>query len=200
MLGYFGRHRSKYRLTGPRVYIRPACKWDQKQWMLLRVKSKDFLTPWEPSWGVDAASKWAFKRRLKRQQLEWHEGRAHGFYIFDIESNQLLGGITLANIRYGVVQGANVGYWIGEPFARQGYMAEAIQLALEFAFQNLNLHRIEAACLAHNDASRQLLVKSGFQEEGLAREYLNINGRWQDHISYAILRTDPRPAIPIMPG
>ena len=75
-------------------------------------------------------------------------------------------------------------------------MTEAIQLALEFAFQKLNLHRVEAACLANNEASRNLLVKSGFCEEGLAREYLNINGRWQDHITYAILRTDPRPAFP----
>ena len=200
MFGYFGRHRSKYRLTGPRVYIRPPCKWDQKQWMALRQESKDFLVPWEPLWGPDATSKRAFNRRLKRLQQDWSEGRGHGFYIFEEATNQLLGAITMSNVRYGVVQGANIGYWVGVSHARQGYMFEAIQLVLEFAFRKLNLHRIEAACLTSNDASRKLLIKSGFQEEGLARQYLCINGRWQDHITYAILRNDPRPAFPVQMG
>jgi len=200
MFGYFNRHHSKYRLTGPRVYIRPPNVWDRKQWVALRAESKDFLVPWEPYWPADATTKSAFKRRLKQQRRDWQLGRNYGFYIFDNQTNQLLGGITMGNVRYGVVQGANIGYWIGAPYVRQGYMAETIQLILEFAFQHLNLHRIEAACLAHNEASRKLLIKSGFQEEGVAREYLCINSRWQDHVTYSILPTDPRPSFPVRLG
>jgi ribosomal-protein-alanine N-acetyltransferase len=70
-------------------------------------------------------------------------------------------------------------------------MSAALQSLLPFAFERLGLHRIEAACLPHNEASRKLLEKSGFQEEGLARRYLRINGSWQDHVLYALLRDDP---------
>jgi ribosomal-protein-alanine N-acetyltransferase len=100
----------------------------------------------------------------------------------------MLGGVTLSNLRRGVAQSASLGYWIGENYKRQGYMTESIAAALNLAFVRLGLHRIEAACLPDNQASRALLLKCGFEEEGHAREYLRINGRWQDHLLFAILR------------
>ena len=87
----------------------------------------------------------------------------------------------------------SLGYWTGAPYARQGYMTEAVACVLDHAFGRLNLHRVEAACLPHNDASRGLLLKCGFKEEGLGRGYLKIDGRWRDHLLFAILRDDPRP-------
>ena len=107
----------------------------------------------------------------------------------------LVGGITLSNVRRGVSLSASMGYWMGKPHARKGYMAEAIQLSLGFSFDTLGLHRIEAACLPSNTPSRNLLLKSGVVQEGFARSYLRINGTWQDHVCYAILRTDSRPGI-----
>ena len=80
---------------------------------------------------------------------------------------------------------------MGESYSGRGYMSEAVRLLLSFAFDTLGLHRVEAACLPHNRASRRLLAKLGFREEGLARRYLCINGRWQDHVTHAILRDDP---------
>ena len=186
----------KFRLRGPRVHIRPARRSDQKQWLALRAASREFLEPWEPTWAGDALTPRAFKRRLVKFHDDWRRETAYAFLIFENGSNRLLGGITVANVRRGVVQSANVGYWIGAPNARQGFMAEALQLALDFCFTRLRLHRVEAACLPHNMASRGLLAKSGFREEGLARQYLCINGRWQDHVTHAILATDNRPVVP----
>lgn len=110
----------------------------------------------------------------------------------------MVGSITMANVRRGVVQSANIGYWTGQPYIRRGYMAEAVQIVLDFAFRRLQLHRIEAACLEENAASKALLLKAGFRPEGLARKYLCIAGRWQDHETFAILRTDPRPDVPVL--
>jgi ribosomal-protein-alanine N-acetyltransferase len=103
----------------------------------------------------------------------------------------LVGGLTLANIRRGVAQAGSIGYWIGEPFAHQGYMTAAIRALVPFCFGNLRLHRLEAACIPTNRASIGLLEKTGFQREGYARGYLCINGKWQDHYLYARLTDDP---------
>jgi ribosomal-protein-alanine N-acetyltransferase len=82
---------------------------------------------------------------------------------------------------------------MGEPFARQGYMTAAVRAVAPFAFSALGLHRLEAACIPTNTASMRLLEKCGFVREGLARQYLCINGQWQDHVLYARLRDDPAP-------
>ena len=106
--------------------------------------------------------------------------------------NALLGAITLDNIRRGPAQSATIGYWIGQPFARQGYMREAIGALVSHAFTAMDLSRIEAACLPENVASRGVLEKSGFKYEGVAQSYLQIHGRWRNHVLYSILRGDRR--------
>jgi len=182
------------------VHIRPPKPGDQAQWLSLRRESRNFLRPFEPSWPRDALTSAGFRRRMKRIQTEWQAETGYGFLVFRNDDSALVGGVTLANVRRGVTQSSSVGYWIGVPHARQGYMFEALQLCLDFGFRTLNLHRIEAACLPENQASRGLLEKSGFQEEGLARRYLFIAGEWQDHIVYAMLENDPRPLIAKKPG
>jgi ribosomal-protein-alanine N-acetyltransferase len=106
------------------------------------------------------------------------------------DDEALLGGITLTNLRRGVAQCASLGYWIGARHARQGYMTEGIGGMLTFCFEDLGLHRVEAACLPTNVASKALLTRRGFREEGYAREYLRINGKWQDHLLFAMLRDE----------
>src|SRR5262249_12115313 len=96
----------------------------------------------------------------------------------------------LTNIRRGVAETGSLGYWIGERHARQGYMTEGLQLTLTFAFQRARLHRVEAACLPRNEPSRKLLAKCGFREEGHAREYLCIDGSWQDHVLVGLPRDE----------
>jgi ribosomal-protein-alanine N-acetyltransferase len=91
-----------------------------------------------------------------------------------------------------VAETASLGYWVGEPFARRGHMTAALPLVLDFSFDRLRLHRVEAACLPTNVPSRTLLLHTGFSEEGYARRYLLIDGKWQDHLLFAMLREDWR--------
>ncbi len=177
-------------IAGDRVFLRPPRLGDWRAWVALRRQSRDFLAPWEPVWSRDHLSKAAFRRRLHHYR---HNETVRAFLIFRHEDDALLGGVTLSNIRFGVSKSCSLGYWIGAPYARQGYMSEALDLVLNHAFLSLGLHRIEAACLPANEASRRLLDKCGFRQEGLAREYLKINGRWQDHLLFALLKSDPRP-------
>ena len=95
-------------------------------------------------------------------------------------------------MRRGVAQAGSLGYWMGEPHARRGFMTAAVNALIPFAFGALRLHRLEAACIPSNVASVRLLEKTGFTREGFAREYLCINGVWQDHLLYALLKGDVR--------
>ncbi len=177
-------------LEGDRVYLQLPVQRNWDAWAALRAESRDFLAPLEPPWAYDSLTRGAYRRRLKTYKSEMRQGLTYSFLIFRRIDDALLGGITLSNLRRGVAQSATLGYWIGAAHSRQGYMTEALAAVLEFAFSRLELHRVEAACLPANEASRRLLLKSGFREEGYAREYLRINGRWQDHQLYAMLRSE----------
>lgn len=179
-------------IRGEDVYLRYPRVSDFFAWSRLRHESRAFLAPWEPSWTTDELTKGAFRRRLKKYQRESRLDSAYAFFVFRTEDNALLGGCTLSNVRRGVTQCCALGYWIGERFARQGYMFDAVRALVPFIFKTLGLHRIEAACLPSNDPSKSLLVKAGFREEGLARRYLQINGEWQDHVLFALLAEDAR--------
>jgi ribosomal-protein-alanine N-acetyltransferase len=175
------------------VSLRAPQMNDFNEWVALREASRDFLVPWEPIWPTDDLTRGAFRRRLKRYAEDVRSDQAYPFFIFATEGQRLVGGVTLTNIRRGVAQAGSIGYWVGAPFARRGFMTAALLALVPFAFQGLRLHRIEAACIPTNAASIALLEKSGFKREGYAREYLCINGAWQDHLLYARLADDPAP-------
>jgi ribosomal-protein-alanine N-acetyltransferase len=177
-------------VSGEGVFLRAAQMSDFAQWMALREKSRDFLTPWEPTWLEDDLTRASFRRRLKRYSEDMRTDFAYPFLLFRRSDNALLGGITLTNIRRGVAQSGSLGYWVGAPFAHQGYMTRGVSALAPFAFEGLRLHRIEAACIPTNQPSIKLLERTGFQREGYAREYLCINGLWQDHLLYARLHGD----------
>jgi ribosomal-protein-alanine N-acetyltransferase len=174
-------------VRGDGVYLRYPRVSDFVAWSKLRADSREFLTPWEPLWSTDELSKGAFRRRLRRYQKEARLDTAYAFLVFRQMDNALVGGCTLSNVRRGVTQCCALGYWIGERFSRQGHMFDAVRALVPFIFRTLGLHRIEAACLPENEASKSLLVKAGFRQEGLARRYLQINGEWQDHVLFALL-------------
>lgn len=179
-------------LKGERVMLRLPTAGDYREWATLRTESRRFLEPWEPAWAPDELERNAWRQRLGRYRDDYARGSAVAFFIFDTASGKLLGGITLGNIRYGVAQSGHIGYWIGQPYAGQGLMAEALDLLAGFAFDTLRLHRIEAACIPDNARSIRVLEKAGFQREGLLRSYLRINGVWQDHYLYALISDDFR--------
>ena len=177
-------------IEGDGVYLRAPQMSDYSEWTTLREASRAFLTPWEPTWPSDDLSRSAFRRRLRRYAEDQRADTSYAFFLFRKSDDALVGGLTLANIRRGVAQAGSLGYWIGEPFARRGLMTGALHGLVPFAFGSLRLHRLEAACIPSNAASIRLLEKMGFVREGYAREYLCINGLWQDHLLFARLNGD----------
>ena len=166
---------------------------DHAEWSELRMKSREFLQPWEPTWPADDLSKSAFRRRLAAYARDIDLDQAYPFFVLRQKDDALLGGVTLSNVRRGVAQMGSIGYWIGQPYVRRGHMLAAVRTVAPFAFQRLGLHRLEAACIPENVASRELLLKAGFRLEGEARAYLKINGVWRDHLLFGMLTGDLAP-------
>ncbi|RMC34957.1 GNAT family N-acetyltransferase [Paracoccus alkanivorans] len=183
--------RRPVRLETERIVLRLPAHSDFNAWSALRIESRDFLTPWEPVWSPDHLTRKSFTNRVYWAARASKGGTALPLFLLR-RDGVLLGAITLDNIRRGPAQTGTIGYWIGKPFARQGYMREAIGALVHHAFTTLDLSRIEAACLPENAASRGVLERSGFKYEGVAQSYLQINGRWRNHVLYANLRSDRR--------
>jgi [ribosomal protein S5]-alanine N-acetyltransferase len=178
------------RLVGRRVMLRPPTREDFEEWSRLRETSRRFLTPWEPTWSADALTRASYRQRLFHYASEWRTGQGYNFFLFRNADGALLGGIGLSQVRHGVAESGNLGYWMGERYSGQGFMTEGLALMLGFCFGRLKLHRVEAACLPHNAASRKVLAKNFFREEGYAKEYLCIDGAWQDHVLFATLHDE----------
>ncbi|WP_226781938.1 GNAT family N-acetyltransferase [Oceaniglobus trochenteri] len=184
--------RRRVRIETDRISLRAPQHGDFRAWSALRQASADFLIPWEPTWSPDHLTRKSFTNRVYWAQRSIGNGTALPLFLIRRNDSTLLGAITLDNIRRGPAMAGTLGYWIGEPFARQGYMAEAIAGVVHHAFHVMDLSRVEAACLAENAASRATLERSGFKYEGVAQSYLQINGRWRNHVLYSNLRSDRR--------
>ncbi len=188
----FGRGRRQVLIRTGRLFLRPPRHGDWRQWASLRAASREFLEPWEPAWSDDHLSRKAFLNRVHWAGRAVAHGTALPLFIFRREDQALIGALTIDNIRRGPAQAGTAGYWIGQPYARQGYMREALEAVVHHAFTIMDLSRLEAGCLPENTASRGVLEKTGFKYEGVAQAYLQINGRWRNHVLYANLRADRR--------
>lgn len=186
----------RLRIETARMTLRLPVHSDFRPWANLRETSAEFLIPWEPSWAPEHLTRRAFANRVYWAQRATSGGTALPLFLIERQTSDLLGAITLDNIRRGPAQAGTLGYWIGQPFARQGYMREAVEAVVHHAFTALDLSRIEAACLPENTASRGVLEKCGFKYEGVSQSYLQINGRWRNHVLYANLRSDRRGRAP----
>ncbi len=184
--------RRRLRIETERMTLRLPQHADHRAWAELREVSAEFLAPWEPVWSHDHLTRSAFTNRVYWAHRAQAQGTALPVLLIRREDQALLGAVTLDNIRRGPVQAGTLGYWIGSPFARQGYMREAILAMVHHAFQTLDLSRIEAACLPENRPSRGVLETTGFKYEGVAQASLQIAGRWRNHVLYANLRADRR--------
>lgn len=194
-------------VRGEGVMLRGAQMGDYAAWAELRASSRDHLTPWEPLWSRDELTRGAFRRRVRHYQREAREDLGYSFLLFSetpgtpkraadmawgqpANEHTLVGGMTLSNVRRGVTQAATLGYWLGASFTGRGLMRKAIAAIIPFAFDVLRLHRIEAAIMPANAPSLRIVERAGFAREGLARRYLRIAGRWEDHIIFALLAED----------
>ncbi|MDR5654128.1 GNAT family N-acetyltransferase [Ruixingdingia sedimenti] len=175
-----------------RLTLRLPVQSDFRAWAALRQDSAGFLQPWEPTWSDDHLTRRAFANRVAWAARAQSQGTALPLLLIRREGQVLVGAITLDNIRRGPAQAGTIGYWVGAPFARKGLMREALMAVCHHAFTVLDLSRLEAACLPENAPSRGLLEKCGFKYEGVAQSYLQIAGRWRNHVLYANLRGDRR--------
>ena len=184
--------RRDFKINTERCYLRLPQLQDYEIWVNLRRKSEDFLSEWEPSRDRDFYSLSAFKLRVKWANKQFSEKKVIHAFIFRQEDGILIGAITLSQLRRGAAQSGSIGYWLGETYIKNGYMSEAVKAIIFQAFKNFELSRIEAATLPENQASRSLLENIGFKYEGVAQSYLQIAGRWRNHIMYSLLRDDRR--------
>ncbi|MEM9971527.1 MAG: GNAT family protein [Pseudomonadota bacterium] len=185
----------KVRIDTERLKLRPPVHGDYRAWSSLRATSADFLKPWEPKWSQDHLTRKAFVNRVYWANRSIAQGTALPLFMERRKDGALVGAITLDNIRRGPAQAGTIGYWIGNAHARQGFMREALVAVVHHAFEVMDLSRVESACLPENQASRGLLEKCGYKYEGVAQSYLQINGRWRNHVLYANLRSDRRGAV-----
>ena len=175
------------RIDGEGVYLRAPEPRDYTEWAEVRDASRIFLTPWEPTWAQDETSRGSYRYKLRRYVEDARDDKAHALFVFGDEDDALIGGVTLSNIRRGVAQTGSLGYWAGEMYAGKGYITAAVRAVVRYAFDDLELHRVEAACQPDNMASRRVLEKAGFTQEGAAKSYLKINGAWRDHLLFGIV-------------
>jgi ribosomal-protein-alanine N-acetyltransferase len=175
--------------------LRMADAEDWASWRILRELSRNYLEPWEPEWPDYALTYGHYCSLLRRYWRDWRHGKAYAFTIFKRATPRpiLVGGITLGEVHYAAAQKGTVGYWVGKPYAGQGYMTEALNLACDFAFGQLKLSRVEASCLPHNEASKAVLRRCGFEQEGYAKGYLEINGKREDHLLWGKNNPSPKP-------
>ena len=173
-------------IQGERIYLRPPESQDYPAWYMTRSRSRHDLEEYEPRWPVGCLEQSFFERRLAYQAQNWVCDRSYSFLIFHDETHELLGGININNILRGCLQHASIGYWLDIEARGHGYMQEALKLILEFAFDDIGLKRVNISSLPYNQRSRKVIEAVGFEKEGYARNYLQINGVWQDHVLYGM--------------
>lgn len=166
-------------------------KWaDYDEWSSLRERSREHLSPWEPSWNPDHLLRRNYKHRLSVLKKQVAKEQGYFFHIFRQPGERFIGAVNVMNIQRSAAQSGQLGYWLGEGFSGQGHGRAAVDRVCEFCFSDLGLHRLEAAVRPDNAPSIALLDAIGFKAEGTARGYLKIDGQWRDHIIYARLSSD----------
>ncbi|WP_127144769.1 GNAT family N-acetyltransferase [Pelagibacterium montanilacus] len=175
-------------VQGDGLVLRCPERRDYHQWRDLRLRSRAFLEPYEPRWAEGELTQRRFAERVRRNRNDAASGVEFPFFIFSPRDHggRLVGGLTLSNIRRRSAQTTTLGYWMGVDYAGKGIMKRAVALILPFVFDTLHLHRVEAACLPDNAASRRVLLSNGFMEIGLAQYYLRIDGAWRDHVLFGL--------------
>ena len=184
--------RQDFNINTERCFLRLPNLKDFENWANLRKKSEDFLSKWEPERDRNFYSSTLFRSRVRWAKKKFNEKKVIHAFIFRREDGLLMGAVTLDNVRRGAAQSGSIGYWLGEPFQKKGYMIEAVRALIFYIFKSFDLSRLEAATLPENKASRSLLEKVGFKYEGVSQSYLQISGRWRNHVMYSLLRHDRR--------
>jgi ribosomal-protein-alanine N-acetyltransferase len=189
-LNAYSLKKNLFEITGRKVILRPPQYSDWKAWADERKKNKLYLQPWEPLWSINELERSSFVKRVRMFERLSHNDQAYSFLIFTSDNEDFIGEVNISNVQRGIIQSCTIGYWIAKDCEGKGMMSESLELVKEFIFNELKLHRIEAACLPHNMPSLKVLLKNGFIEEGTARKLLKINDKWQDHTVLSFILDD----------
>ena len=166
------------RLLGHRIVMRPLAAGDFRAWSEVRAHNEEWLTVWEPrrnpSLPDPTVERSAFSARCAQRDRDRSVGIAYQFGLFI--DDQIAG----------AMQSGTIGYWVDQRQAGHGYVAEGVLALIRYAFETLELHRIEICIVPRNTNSRRVMEKLAIRDEGIAQRYLEINGKWEDHIRYGM--------------
>jgi ribosomal-protein-alanine N-acetyltransferase len=175
------------------VFLRPLEVRDHEAWREIRTRSRDWLERWEPSPELGTRDPTVDREAFRARCTAWERQRqfdtAYGFGTF-LRDGTLVGEVSLGSVLRGPFQSCFIGYWIDERHAGCGYTPDAVAVVLRYGFEELRLHRMEAAIVPRNLKSRRVAAKLGLREEGTATRFLQIQGVWEDHVRYAITREE----------
>ena len=149
------------------------------------VRNREHLAPWEPARNEEFFTSWHQLSIIHGKLAQHAVGQEIPWIL--LAGDRIIGAVTLTGVVRGPFLSANLGYWIDRDFNGQGIGSAAVRFAVEHARAELGLHRVQAATLIHNKASRTVLQRAGFQEIGVAPHYLKIAGRWQDHLLHQLI-------------
>lgn len=170
------------RLYSKDINLKVLTPEDANDMLKYYIKNKKHLEPFEPDREGSFYTFEAQRQILMENYKQFLNGDGVNFGIY--KENKLIGKVQISSIIYGVFKSAIVGYSIDEDYQGRGYMKQALSLVEEYAFNEMELHRIEASTLVDNIKSQGVLIGCGFQKLGLNKEYLFINGKWRDHVTF----------------
>ena len=179
------------RLAWGPVELHPLRRRDAGEWSRLRLANEDWLSRWEPSNGLPWADRHTPAAYRAMRRVVAGRARQGTSLPFALRvEGRLAGQVTLDNIVRGALRSGYLGYWIDRSVAGRGMASLAVALVCDHAFSAVGLHRVEADIRPENLPSQRLVERLGFRQEGLLRRYLDIDGDWRDHVSYALLAED----------
>ena len=175
------------RIVSKRLLLRLANQEDIPAIIKYYTDNKVYLTPFYPAWSEYFFTEEYWNSEVERAIREFTLGQSLRLIIFFQPDNTIIGVINFGTFIRSAAQFCTVGYSLAEKEQGKGYMTEALQASIDYVFEELNMHRIMANYMPHNQSSGNLLKKLGFVVEGYARDYLLINNQWQDHILTSLI-------------
>lgn len=179
---YNNAYKKELAIQGNKISIRVLNSDDARDLLEYYTRNKDFLSKFEPHRDEEFYTVEVQKQSLIENYKEFIKGEGAHFGIYKAE--KMIGRIRIYNIVHGVFKSAFIGYSMDEQYQGNGYMKEAVSLVVTYAYEELGLHRIEATTLVDNEKSQRVLKACGFNELGICKEYLHINGKWRDHVIF----------------
>jgi [ribosomal protein S5]-alanine N-acetyltransferase len=181
------RTRGQVRIETERLILRLPEVDDAGEIAAYYRENRDHLQPWSPRWPPDVLREEFWREQVPQRRADHADGTAVALFLFEKrDPRRVVGNLSLTQIVRGAAQRCTIGYGLAARAQGQGFMVEAVRAAVAYAFDDLRLHRVTASYLPRNRRSAHVLQRAGFQIEGYAKDYLRIDGRWEDHIIAAV--------------